>query len=77
MPVARPSQAAHAFGFQFCLIGRPALVALAMQELQITPGKQPRIVAIIENDLDGIVADRLQVFDFDVLLFPNGHPLFG
>jgi len=55
-------------------IGEPAQIVLpqrlpaAAELVQILPIEQPGAVTVIEDDLDGIVADLLQVADIDVLL---------
>ena len=51
---------------------RPALVALVVQRLQVGPGVEPGVVAVVEDDAHGVVADRLQLLDLDVAL--SGRP---
>jgi hypothetical protein len=50
------------------LVSRPVHCLIPSELLQIPPGEQAGVMAIIEHDFDGILADRLHCPDADVLL---------
>src|SRR5262245_48101603 len=55
----------------------PALLALLGERAQVGPAVETGIVAVVEDNARGIVADRLQLLDFDALLARHGHALVG
>jgi hypothetical protein len=54
------------------------ILGLARTEfVEVIPGVQARIVAVVEHQLDGVIADRLDIADVDVLLAGLQHRLLG
>src|SRR5689334_6837395 len=55
----------------------PTLVALLVQRLQVGPGIEAGVVAVVEYDAHGVVADWVQLLDLDAALPRDRHPLSG
>ena len=53
----------------------PALVALPIERLKVGPAEEPRVVAVVEDDPHGVIADGLQVLDLDVALLSDRYTL--
>src|SRR6185437_3202041 len=50
----------------------PLLVLVAAEFVQIVPREQPAVVAVVEADAYGVVADRLQPLDLHMPLAAQG-----
>src|SRR5262249_56408888 len=55
----------------------PALVALSVERLKIRPAVEPGVMAIVEDDAHGVIADRFQVLDLDVAFLSDRYALLG
>ena len=55
----------------------PAGLLLAAERVEIGPGEDAGVVAVVEDDAHGVIADRLEPADGDVLLAADGDALLG
>src|SRR5215211_7049958 len=55
-------------GVEFGQVVVPVLVLVDAEPIEIVPAKKARRVHVVEHELDGIIADRLDADDHDVFL---------
>ena len=58
-------------------IGLPVFRLIPAQRIQRIPGIDAGLVAVVKHRLDGVIADRLDALDVDVLLADLQHALAG
>ena len=44
----------------------PVLLLFQAEVIKIIPGVKPTVMSVVKNQLDGVVADGLYIFDIDV-----------
>ena len=71
-----PGLRVEGFGTSF-LIALPVRGLIPSQLMQISPGEQAGVVTVVEDDLDGVLADGFHCADADSLFAEDQHFLAG
>src|SRR6476469_4253354 len=76
-PASEIASAREAFGGKLGEILLKAPLLVLAELAQIGPGIEAGVVAVIEHDAGGVIADRLDAQDAHRLLAGHGDALFG